>query len=60
MYEKSKTNTAAILADRQTVTINVVKTLVRDEPGAIHFENQDIVDHPYLAALHKLHPPLVA
>ena len=33
---------------------------MRDEPGAIHFENQDIVDHPYLAALHKLHPPLVA
>lgn len=27
MYEKSKTNTAAILADRQTVTINVVKNV---------------------------------
>ena len=27
---------------------------------AIHFEHQDIVDHPYHATLHKLHPSLVA
>lgn len=36
-----------------------LNALVRNEPGAIDFQHQDVVHPAHLSALHELHHPLM-